>query len=354
MKGTYPACLPLLCNTPYLTKLPPSQLTTVAKKVPSSAQSSIRTQEENHKDLGFGTKITSERVRLINKDGSFNVRRVGDSFLNSVNWYHRLIVLSWSKFFGIIFLFYFLLNIIFAGLYLLIGIEYLEGISNQHQQPSFWEAFFFSAQTLTTVGYGRISPTGFWANSAAGLEALIGLLLIALATGLFYGRFSRSVPRIRFSKNIVIAPYLDINGLMFRIIHERDNELIDLDVEMTLSCLQTLPSGAKTRKYYPLKLERSHVNFFPLNWTVVHPITQDSPLAKSTGKSLADDDAEFLILIRAIDETFMQQVHARFSYHYDELLWGAKFEPMFDTSSQGHVAVRVSDIDRYQPASLNS
>jgi len=312
------------------------------------------TQEENRKDLGFGTKITSERVRLINKDGTFNVRRVGDSFLNSVNWYHRLITLSWGKFFGIVFLFYFLLNIIFASLYLLIGIEYLEGVSNEHQQPPFWEAFFFSAQTLTTVGYGRISPSGFWTNGIAAFEALVGLLLIALATGLLYGRFSRSVPKIRFSKNIVLAPYLDINGLMFRIIHERDNELIDLDVEMTLSCLDTLPSGARTRKYYPLDLERDHVNFFPLNWTLVHPITEDSPLAKATEKSLAEADAEFLIMIRAIDETFMQQVHVRFSYHYVELLWGAKFEPMFDTSSQGDIAVRVSDIDRYQLASLNS
>lgn len=326
----------------------------MAKKVPSRSKSTMLTQEENRKDLGFGTKITGERVRLINKDGTFNVRRVGDSFLNSVNWYHRLVVLSWSKFFGIIFLFYFLLNIIFASVYLLIGIEHLEGITSQHQQPAFWEAFFFSAQTLTTVGYGRISPTGFWANSVAGLEALIGLLLIALATGLFYGRFSRSVPRIRFSKNVVIAPYLDINGLMFRIIHERDNELIDLDVEMTLSCLDTLPSGAKTRKYYPLELERSHVNFFPLNWTLVHPITEDSPLANATEKSLADVDAEFLIMIRAIDETFMQQVHVRFSYHYVELLWGVKFEPMFDTSTQGDITVRVSDIDTYLPASLNS
>lgn len=312
------------------------------------------TQEENRKDLGFGTRITSERVRLINKDGSFNVRRMGDSFLNSVNWYHRLIVLGWGKFFGIIFLFYFLLNILFASVYLFIGIEHLEGITSQHQQSPFWEAFFFSAQTLTTVGYGRISPTGFWANSVAGLEALIGLLLIALATGLFYGRFSRSVPRIRFSKNSVIAPYLDINGLMFRIIHERDNELIDLDVELTLSCLDTLPSGAKTRKYYPLELERSHVNFFPLNWTLVHPITEDSPLAQATEKSLAEKDAEFLIMIRATDETFMQQVHVRFSYHYEEVLWGAKFAPMFDTSSQGNVAVRISDIDNYQAASLNS
>ncbi|GHB77937.1 inward rectifier potassium channel Irk [Persicitalea jodogahamensis] len=311
-------------------------------------------QEESRKDLGFGTKITSEQSRLINKDGSFNVRRVGDSSLNSVNWYHRLITFKWTKFLGLVFLFYFILNLIFASLYLLIGVEYLEGISNDHQQHPFWEAFFFSAQTLTTVGYGRISPTGFWTNAVAAFEALVGLLLIALATGLLYGRFSRSVPRIRFSGHALIAPYLDINGLMFRIIHERDSELIDLDVEMTLSCLDVLPSGAKTRKYYPLELERSHVNYFPLNWTIVHPITEESPLHNATAKSLNETDAEFLIIIRATDETFMQQVHARYSYHHEEILWGAKFEPMFDTSAQGNIAVRVSDIDRHRSASLNT
>ena len=267
-------------------------------------------QEESRKDLGFGTKITSEQSRLINKDGSFNVRRVGDSYLNSVNWYHRLITLSWPKFIGLVFLIYFVLNLLFASLYLLVGIEYLEGVSNDHQQSDFWEAYFFSSQTLTTVGYGRISPTGFWTNAIAASEALVGLLLIALATGLLYGRFSRSVPRIRFSRHAVVAPYLDINGLMFRIIHERDSELIDLDVEVTLSCLEALPSGAKTRRYYPLELERSHVNYFPLNWTVVHPITEESPLYNASEQSLNETDAEFLIIVRATDETFMQQVHA--------------------------------------------
>lgn len=311
-------------------------------------------QEEARKDLGFGTKITSEQSRLINKDGSFNVQRVGDSYLDSVNWYHRLITLDWLRFLGLVFLLYFVLNLFFASLYLLVGIEYLEGVSNDHQLHDFWEAYFFSSQTLTTVGYGRISPTGFWTNAIAASEALVGLLLIALATGLLYGRFSRSVPRIRFSRHAVVAPYLDINGLMFRIIHERDNELIDLDVEVTLSCLDVLPSGAKTRKYYPLELERSHVNYFPLNWTIVHPITEESPLYEATEKSLNETDAEFLIIIRATDETFMQQVHTRYSYHYEEVLWGQKFEPMFDTGVQGNIAVRISDLDRHCPASLNS
>lgn len=326
----------------------------MAKKLPDKLKPSKLTQAEIDRDLGFGTKITSERSRLINKDGSFNVKRFGDSYLDSVNWYHRLITMSWPKFLVMVFLFYFVLNLFFASLYLLVGIDYLEGLSNSHQLDDFWEAYFFSSQTLTTVGYGRISPTGFWTNAIAASEAMVGLLLIALATGLLYGRFSRSVARIRFSRNAIIAPYLDINGFMFRIIHERDNELIDLNVEVTLSCLVVLPSGAKTRKYYPLDLERNHVAYFPLHWTIVHPITEDSPLYNATEKSLNETDAEFLILVHATDETFMQQVHVRYSYHYEELQWGAKFEPMFDTSQLGNIAVKISDLDRHQPATLNS
>jgi inward rectifier potassium channel len=326
----------------------------MAKKIPSKLKSMMLNQEENRKDLGFGTKITGDKSRLVNKDGTFNVRRVGHSFLNSINWYHRLITIGWLNFFGIVFLFYFLLNMIFASLYLIVGTEYLSGIQDEHQQAPFWEAFFFSAQTLTTVGYGRISPVGFWTNSIAALEALVGLLLIALATGLLYGRFSRSVPRIRFSKHMILAPYLDINGLMFRIIHERDSELIDIEVDLSLSCLETLPSGAKTRKYYSLELERSHLNFFPMSWTVVHPITEDSPLKSATQKTLKETDAEFLIMIRAIDETFMQQVHVRYSYNYEEMIWGARFQPIFDSAARGNISLRIEDIDKFHPASLNS
>lgn len=325
----------------------------MAKKLPDKYKNLVQAREESPKDLGFGSNITSEDSRLINKDGSFNVKRVGDSFLNSVNWYHHLITMSWGGFLATVFLFYSVLNLIFACIYMVIGVKYLEGMDSGQSLHPFWEAFFFSAQTLTTVGYGRVSPTGFLTNVLAAVEALVGLLLIALATGMLYGRFSRSLPRIRFSKNLVISPYMDINGAMFRIIHERDNELVDLNVEVSLSCLDILPNGKKVRKYYPLELERNRVNFFPLNWTIVHPITEDSPLYGMSELEMKEKDSEFLIMIKAIDDTFMQQVHVRYSYHHEEVLFGVKFKPLFDSGNGQRIQVNIADLDDYREASLN-
>lgn len=325
----------------------------MAKKLSDKYKNLVQAREESPKDLGFGSTITSEDSRLINKDGSFNVKRVGDSFLNSVNWYHHLITMSWVGFLATVFLFYSVLNLIFACIYMVIGVKYLEGMDSGQSLHPFWEAFFFSAQTLTTVGYGRVSPTGFLTNVLAAVEALVGLLLIALATGMLYGRFSRSLPRIRFSKNLVISPYMDINGAMFRIIHERDNELVDLDVEVSLSCLDILPNGKKVRKYYPLELERNRVNFFPLNWTIVHPITEDSPLYGMSELEMKEKDSEFLIMIKAIDDTFMQQVHVRYSYHHEEVLFGVKFKPLFDSGNGQRIQVNIADLDDYREASLN-
>ncbi|HEV7348736.1 ion channel [Telluribacter sp.] len=328
----------------------------MARKLFAPSQSSLLNEEENRKDLGFGQRITDRQSRLINRDGTFNVERRGQSFLNSINWYHRLVTIHWWQFFGCIFLVYLLLNSLFALIYLLIGIEQLQGVEvdSYPVHGAFWEAFFFSAQTLTTVGYGRVSPLGFWSNSVASIEALMGLLMFVIATGLLYGRFSRPLPRIRFSKTALISPYLDINGFMFRIIHERDNELIDLEAELSLSRLEVLPNGQRVRKYYTLELERNHVNFFPLNWTIVHPITSKSPLSGATPDSLMESDTEILVLLRAMDETFMQQVHTRYSYRYEEIVWGAKFEPMFNSATTGKVVVHVEEIDNTRPASLNS
>lgn len=310
-------------------------------------------QEQQRQDLGFGTKINDAYSRLINKDGSFNIRRTNESFWARINLYNRLITMSWAQFLGWVLVFYLTTNLLFAGVYLLAGANNLKGATDQEFYGPFWKAFFFSAQTLTTVGYGHVSPASFLTSSVAAFESLVGLMTFALATGLLYGRFSRPKAYIQFSRQAVIAPYLDINGWMFRVINARANQLIDVQLEVTLSRLETKPDGSRSRRYYNLTLERKKVAFFPTNWTLVHPITDDSPLAGCTPEDLEASDAEFLILLRATDDTFAQAVQSRYSYRYDEVRWGRKFRAMFDGSQRGVVTLDLDKLDDTDEAALN-
>ncbi len=310
-------------------------------------------QEELRQDLGFGTKINESYARLVNKDGSFNVQRRNEGFWNRLNPYHRLITMGWLPFLGLVVFFYILVNLVFTALYLLAGSDSLRGFEENTALGRFGEAFFFSTQTLSTVGYGAISPIGYLTNSIAAIESMCGWLVFALVTGLLYGRFSRPVANIRFTKKAVFAPYLDVNGWMFRIIHERSNQLIDVEVEVSLSRLETKPDGTRFRRYYGLPLERKKVAFFPNNWTLVHPIQPDSPLHGCTPEQLKESDAEFLILLRAIDDTLSQMVHTRYSYRYDEILWGHKFRPMFSSDAQGDVTVDLDQLDVTDEVPLN-
>jgi len=320
--------------------------------------SALVEQEEKREDIGFGTKINDGSSRLVNKDGSFNVVRAHQGFWNQINLYHRLITMPWPKFLGLVFTFYISSNTLFATLYGLLGYENLIGLGNVTPNTPFGRfmgAFFFSSQTLTTVGYGHISPMGYWTSTLAAIESMFGLLLFAMATGLMYGRFSRPVASIRYSATSVFAPYLDINGWMFRIINQRTNQLIDVQVEVSLSRLDRKPDGSLYRRYYPLKLERNKVSFFPANWTLVHPITDDSPLYGCTAEQLAESDAEFLILFRGVEDTFNQAVHSRYSYRFDEIRWGQKFRPMFSGTQLTNRAtlVDLDQLDETIPAPLN-
>jgi inward rectifier potassium channel len=305
--------------------------------------------EENRKDLGFGTQVHDPDTRLLNRDGSFNVKRSGGTFWSRLNVFNRLMVCSWGRFFLLVISFYLTLNFVFAGIYEFVGIENLQGADLTSRGSRFMDAFFFSSQTLTTVGYGRIAPIGFWASSVAAIESLLGLLIFALATSLLYGRFSRPVARILYSDKAIIAPYLDVTGFMFRIVNERANQLIDLQVEVVMSILEKQANGREIRKYYGLNLERNKVNFFPTNWTIVHAVTQESPLFGLSKEELLSRDTEFLILIRATEDTFNQTVHSRISYHAREMVFGAKFKSMVLDGETPGIAnldlTKLSDIE---------
>jgi inward rectifier potassium channel len=299
-------------------------------------------------DLGFGPQPVIKNQPLINKDGTPNVKRVGLPFFNTANNYHNLITMSWTKFWLLVVSGYLIINILFAFIYMLCGPGSLDGTSGNTTFHHFMDSLFFSAQTISTVGYGHISPRGMASNSIAALESMMGLLAFALATGLLYGRFSRPSAQIAFSKNILIAPYLEKGrGLMFRLANLRRNMLIDLDIEIMFSFNETV-DGKTLRRFYPLKLERRKVSVLTLNWTVVHPLDENSPLVDMTLDDLEKSEAGFTILLRAFDDTFSQTVHARTSYQYDDVIWGAKFKPIFNRDADGGIILDLSKINDHE------
>jgi inward rectifier potassium channel len=299
-------------------------------------------------DLGFGPQPVIKNQPLINKDGTPNVKRTGLPFFYNANNYHTLITMSWTKFWLLVIGNYLLINIIFACIYMSFGPGSLDGTSGNTLYNSFWDAFFFSAQTISTVGYGHIYPKGMMSNSVAALESTLGLLVFALATGLLYGRFSRPSAQIAYSKNILVAPYLENSkGVMFRLANLRKNILIDLEVEIVFS-FNEVTDGKTVRRFYPLDVERSKVSILTLNWTIVHPLDENSPLRDMTRDDLEKTEAGFTILLRAFDDTFSQTVHSRTSYQYHDIVWGAKFKPIFDRAEDGRIILDLSKISDHE------
>lgn len=291
-------------------------------------------------DLGLGLQASSGRG--VNKDGSFNVRRRGLPRFRFYELYHHLITMGWAPFLGLLLLAFVVTNALFALLYLGIGMEHFTRPGGETLPDRIQDAFFFSAQTLTTVGYGHISPKGTLANTAAALESLLGLLSFALATGLLYGRFSRPQACLRFSAQAVVATYGPITGFMFRLVNMRSNQLIEVEAAVSLSFEDP---GSRQRRFMNLSLERSKINLFPSSWTVVHPIDEASPLQGMTAEDLHRARAEFIVLIKAFDDTFSQTIYARTSYTAEEVRWGARFMPMLFATAHGMTEMDVTQLD---------
>jgi len=292
-------------------------------------------------DPGLTTQFSGELRRTINRDGSFNVHRKGVK-LRDVNFYLKLIDTTWPRFLLVIVAGFLGINLLFAGMYLMLGVENLQGA--EREMSAFQSAFFFSIHTLTTVGYGNIFPRGTAANSVAAVEAATGLMVFAIGTGLLYGRFSRPSARIVFSDRALIAPYQDGTSLQFRISNARSNVLMDLQARVLLMTVDNV-DGRLKRDYFDLALERRNVYFFPLTWTIVHPIDAASPLFGKTAQDLVRTSAEILILLQGFDDTFSQVVHARYSYRHDEIAWGAKFLPAFHVDKEGDLVLDLEQID---------
>lgn len=302
------------------------------------------------KNTGFSSIPRNEGSRLINKDGTINIKRTGLKFSQRFDVFHWLINMKWIVFFVFLLVGFVLMNTLFALIYVSLGIDGLSGIHSPKLFGKFLEAFYFSSQTLTTLGYGTISPISTAHNIVASFEAFIGLLSFATSTGLLYGRFSRPKAKIMFSDNALISPYKENGkGLMIRLINSKDDQLINVNVSMILSRLDLLD---KVRKFQKLELEMSRIEMLVSSWTVVHPITGESPLANWDQQKSEDHDLEIYVQIDAYDETYSQQIHTRTSYKFNELVWGAKFKTILGHNESGQSTLNLELFHDYTSVSL--
>ena len=305
---------------------------------------------EEPRDLGFGSVVADEsRLRLLNRDGSFNVSRRGLRTFETLAPYHALLTMGWLKFLGLVTLFYIGANALFALAYFSLGTGglFVTHPAGTEPLPRLWDAFFFSIQTFATIGYGQIAPEGLAANLIVTVESLVGIMTQALAAGLLFARFARPSANILFSNNALISPYRDGSAFMFRITNHRTNELIEMRARVLFSYMAER-DGKRVRTFEGLTLEREHVVFFPLAWTVVHPIDEQSPLFGTSHEDLMAMEAEFLILLTGTDETFSASVHTRSSYRAEEIVWNARFTDMFRRNDRsGRLAIEISHIHDY-------
>ncbi len=297
------------------------------------------------RELGFG-KVLTPNSRLMNSDGSFTGQR--EAVNNWDNIYHQLVTITWPRFFLLALAFFLLINAFFAALYCLIGVEYFNGISPGDTLHNYVQSFFFSSQTLTTVGYGHISPSGMATSIVASFESFLGLLTFALISGLLYGRFSRPLAQVVFSENLLVSPYKSGKGLMFRMVNARKSELIETEVQVLMAFNQSEKDGNTSRKFYPLQLETAKISFFSLSWTIVHPLNDDSPVIDFSEQDFIDANAEFMVLVKGTDEISQQVVHARHSYAAEEIVWSAKFIPILRYNESGVPKVMTSQVGKHE------
>lgn len=301
---------------------------------------------EHSKDPGLGSKFSKPVNRFLNEDGSYNIIRFG-GIRGIKDFYKYLLEISWRKFVVLLLCVYFCFNLLFAFFYLFIGIDQLS-LVHENFHP-FWTAFFFSAQTLTTLGYGTLSPIGFGANVLASLEAFVGLSITALATGILYGRFSKPLLKLAFSHNVIITPFEGEMALMFKMVNTRDNVLIKSKASVILIMDKGGESDSFNKDFNNLNLETSTILFFPLSWTIVHKINSESPLYGLSVAELKARNAELVVLFETFDETFGQEMVQKHSYGGDQWLENVKFDMIFGPNVQGQIELHVKNINLVSP-----
>jgi len=299
---------------------------------------SINPFSKVNNDTGFGNK-DNYGGRFINRDGTFNIRKEGQGFWQGFSIFHTMLNLPFWKFALVIVTFFIGINLLFTSIYLELGAGQFVGLLSKDRWSEIKEIYFFSTETFTTVGYGRVNPVGDGANFVASIEAMLGFISFAVMTGLIYGRFAKPTSYLIFSEHAVIAPYKEGTGLMFRFASYKENHtLTDLDIRVN-AALQLQENGQSVYKFYDLALERNKVDSLPMNWTVVHPIDEKSPLMGFTEEDIRNGDLEVYVLVRGFDDVFSNFVLRRTSYTYNEIQFNRKFVPMYRESEDGKTTI---------------
>jgi len=263
-----------------------------------------------------------------------NILRLGARRIATRDLYHLMLTASWPTFFAALALFYLVFNCGFAALYLL-----QPGSIAGGEQGYLADAFFFSVQTMATIGYGGMHPATFYANVVVSFEALLGMAGFAVAAGIVFARFSRPTARVLFSRVAVVTPHEGVPTLMFRCANERRNRILEAEAHVYFAREETSSEGSTLRRTYDLALARQRNPLFTLSWTVMHPIDDGSPLHGIDPDFLASEDATVVVNLMGTDETLSQTVFARHSYRADEILWGHRFVDILDRREDGRRTV---------------
>ncbi len=289
------------------------------------------------------------RVKLTFRNGQFQIGGLGTWYSYWRDPYHLLLTIPWTGFLGLLIAAFGLVNGLFAVLYLLGG----DCIANA-KPGSFGDAFFFSVQTLASIGYGAMYPTTLYADIVVTIEALVSILSIALMTGLAFARFSQPTARVIFSQAVVIAPYNGIPTLMLRVANQRSNQIIEAEMRLYYLQDEVSAEGDFFRRFYELPLIRHRTPVFTLTWTAMHPIDDRSPLFGVTEEMLATVRSMLIVSLNGVDETVAQTIHARYSYGSQDILWNQTFVDMLKVSPDGHRYIDFSYFHEVKPIGTQS
>jgi inward rectifier potassium channel len=271
------------------------------------------------------------RGRILPRNGRFRAIYLGGR--NRGWWedlYVRLIDAKWRYLFAGIALLYLIINLVFATAYLALG----DGIENA-RPGSFTDTFFFSVQTMATIGYGKLVPNSILANILVTVEAFSGFVYFAIVTGLMFSKFSRPTARVLFSEKAVICPYNGVPHLMLRMANQRGNRIVDAKVQLVVLLDEVTAEGHDMRRFHDLKLVREKIPMMQLTWTVMHPLDETSPLYHACDESLHDRNAEVVVSLTGLDETLSQTIHARYSYIPEEIACDSMFVDILNRTDKG-------------------